>query len=100
MDISFEVGTSKGTAVLIVCEFQSDGGLELVYKDAIDVNMDLPYVSGFLFVRELPGYQQLLHRIRRNAPHLEPEVFLIDGSGMYHPRQMGSASHFGLEANL
>merc|ERR1719454_299836 len=62
--------------------------------------MDLPYVSGFLFVRELPGYQQLLQRLRCNAPQLEPEVFLIDGSGMYHPRQMGSASHFGLQENL
>jgi len=100
MDISFENGTNKGTAVMTICEFQPDGSFQLVYEDAIDVNMDLPYVSGFLFVRELPGYQQLLQRLRCNAPLLEPDMFLIDGSGMFHPRQCGSASHFGVEENL
>lgn len=100
LDISFENGTNQGTAVLVVCEFQRDGKLQLVYEDAIDVNMDLPYVSGFLFVRELPGYQMLLQRIRKSAPQLEPDIFLVDGSGMFHPRQMGSACHFGIDQDI
>jgi len=64
------------------------------------VDMSLPYVSGFLFVRELPAYRELLARLRRSSPQLEPDVFLIDGSGMFHPRQCGSASHFGIEQDI
>lgn len=103
MDISFENGTSRGTAVLVVCELQGDElapHMQIVYEDAVDVDMDLPYVSGFLFVRELPAYRLLLQRLRRRASHLEPEIFLIDGCGMYHPRQLGSASHVGVEEDL
>jgi len=102
LDISFENGTNKGTAVLVICEVGTDANpaLQLVYEDAIDVDMDLPYVSGFLFVRELPGYKELLRRLRAGAPHLEPEIFLVDGSGVFHPRQLGSASHLGVEADL
>jgi len=99
LDIGFEVGTNRATAVLIVCEVQ-EAGLKLVYEDAIDLDMDLPYVSGFLFVRELPAYQTLLQRLRRWSPQLEPEVFLVDGSGMFHPREFGSASHFGVVENV
>lgn len=102
LDISFD-GDTRGTAVLVVCAFDDNNGsseLKLVYEDAIDVDMSLPYVSGFLFVRELPGYRQLLQRLRASAPHLEPDLFLVDGSGMYHPRQLGSASHFAVLEDL
>ena len=37
--------------------------------------MDLPYVSGFLFVRELPAYELLLRRLSASAPELEPEAW-------------------------
>lgn len=99
VDISFETGTSRATAVLVVCELLG-GSLAPIYEDAVDVDMDLPYVSGFLFVREVPAYELLLQRLRKNAPHLEPDVFLVDGSGLFHPRQCGSASHFGVANGL
>eukprot|EP00438_Fugacium_kawagutii_P006715 Skav219127 [mRNA] locus=scaffold1574:530045:531184:+ [translate_table: standard] len=106
MDISFETGTNRATAVLVVCELVDDGcdttsgTMAEVYEDAVDVDMDLPYISGFLFVREIPAYELLLQRLRTSAPHLEPDVFLIDGSGLFHPRQCGSASHFGISSNV
>ena len=99
LDISFEDGTNRATAVLIVCQFQGERLLP-VYEDAVDVDMALPYISGFLFVREIPAYELLLQRLRGSAPHLEPEVFLVDGSGLFHPRQCGSASHFGIIRGL
>ena len=99
LDISFEDGTNRATAVLVVCEFDNDC-LKPVYEDAVDVDMALPYISGFLFLREIPAYERLLHRLRESAPHLEPDVFLVDGSGLFHPRQCGSASHFGIVHGL
>ena len=99
LDIGFEDGTNRATAVLVVCEFQGRQ-LKLVYEDSVDVDMALPYTSGFLFVREIPAYEMLLQRLRGSAPHLEPDAYLVDGSGLFHPRQCGSASHLGIVHNL
>ena len=106
LDISFETGTNRATAVLVVCELKVNTGnatasaLSEIYEDAVDVDMDLPYISGFLFVREVFAYELLLQRLRESAPHLEPDIFLVDGSGIFHPRQCGSASHFGISNGL
>lgn len=99
LDISFENGTNRATAVLVVCELTGTSLIQ-IYEDAVDVDMNLPYVSGFLFVRELPAYEVLLQRLRESAPKIEPDVFLVDGSGKFHPRECGSASHFGILHNL
>jgi len=98
LDIGFEDGTNRATAVLVVCELRDH--LKLIYEDSVDVDMALPYISGFLFVREIPAYELLLERLRDRAPDAEPDVFLVDGSGLFHPRQCGSASHFGILHNL
>jgi len=98
LDIGFEDGTNRATAVLVVCELRDH--LKLIYEDSVDVDMALPYISGFLFVREIPAYELLLERLRDSAPDAEPDVFLVDGSGLFHPRQCGSASHFGILHNL
>ena len=113
LDISFETGatgTNRATAVLVVCELtvnqvndENDAtasAMTEIYEDAVDVDMDLPYISGFLFVREVFAYELLLQRLRKSAPELEPDVFLVDGSGTFHPRQCGSASHFGISNGL
>lgn len=50
-----------------------------------------PYVPGLLSFREAPAILAVLRRLRN-----EPEVVLIDGQGMAHPRAFGLASHVGL----
>lgn len=49
-----------------------------------------PYVPGFLAFREVPALMQALQQI----PH-EPDVIMVDGHGIAHPRRMGIAAHFG-----
>lgn len=49
------------------------------------------YVPGFLGFREGPLLVKLAKRNRRR-----PDVFLIDGQGVAHPRRFGLASHVGL----
>lgn len=52
------------------------------------------YVPGFLGFREGPLVLKVAERIRQR-----PDVFLIDGQGVAHPRKFGLACHVGLALN-
>ncbi len=49
------------------------------------------YVSGFLGFREGPLLVRIAERVRTR-----PDIFLIDGAGIAHPRKFGLACHVGL----
>ena len=49
------------------------------------------YVPGFLGFREGPLLVRIAEKIRQ-----KPDVFLIDGQGVAHPRRFGLACHVGL----
>jgi deoxyribonuclease V len=53
-----------------------------------------PYIPGFLGFREVPALLQAWNQIP-----VKPDVMILDGQGITHPRRMGIASHFGLLAN-
>ena len=42
---------------------------------------------------------KVYQRLIENKPELKPQVVLIDGNGILHPRGFGLASHFGVLAN-
>ena len=50
-----------------------------------------PYVPGLLSFREAPAIIAAARRLK-----CEPDVFMLDGQGLAHPRRMGLASHVGL----
>ena len=67
--------------------------MTIVYQDFEPIDLDLPYIVGFLAFREVPAYKALLARVREPRP----QVLLIDGFGVLHHRRCGSASHLGVE---
>jgi deoxyribonuclease V len=57
--------------------------------------MTFPYVPGLLSFREIP----VLLEAWKLLP-VKPEVLLVDGHGIMHPRRMGIATHLGLLTGL
>jgi deoxyinosine 3'endonuclease (endonuclease V) len=103
MDISFVGdGADDACAALIVCEFppQADGSMRIVYEDYERVVMKEQYMPGFLAFREVPHLLRLLDRMRIQAPHLFPQIVLVDGNGRLHPRGFGLACQLGVLADV
>ncbi|PRW20634.1 endonuclease V family [Chlorella sorokiniana] len=57
-----------------------------------------PYEPGFLGFREVPTFLELLRRAANKGVH--PQLLLVDGFGVLHPRRCGSASHLGVLSGL
>eukprot|EP00047_Mylnosiga_fluctuans_P023705 m.144410 g.144410 ORF g.144410 m.144410 type:complete len:96 (+) comp9670_c0_seq9:438-725(+) len=74
--------------------------MEVVYSDCEMIKLTLPYISGFLAFREAPFLMRLLDRARATRPDQFPQVVIVDGNGVLHPRGFGLASHLGVLADV
>lgn len=59
-----------------------------VYAKTYQSRIAFPYISGYLAFRELPLLIDLLEQVR--AERELADVLVVDGSGVLHPRQVGS----------
>ena len=97
MDISFVKNETLACSGLFV--FDLSDSMRLVYEDLDDeklINMEQPYVPGFLAYREAPFLLRKLDKLRREKPHLYPHCLFIDGNGVLHANKFGMACHIGL----
>jgi deoxyribonuclease V len=86
------IKTEKIISALVVLEYPS---MKLVEHSYAVMPVDFPYVPGLLSFREAPviihAYQTLSHK---------PELLLIDGCGINHPRFAGLATYVGVILDL
>ncbi|MFP3294199.1 MAG: endonuclease V [Hydrogenobaculum sp.] len=90
IDLTFIKNKDKtiGIGALVILDKDKNKIYEHIYKDYVD----FPYIPGFLSYREFPIMEKLV-----NTSKVLPDIYMIDGNGMLHPRFCGLASHFGVK---
>ncbi len=90
-----DVGYRDDLAVAVCALCTPDGQLEdFVWAET---KIRFPYISGYLSWRELPAYLAVWDRVKELA--VLPDLLLVDGNGVLHPRGCGVASHLGIVLN-
>ncbi len=91
-DISFNKKEQIVYAAIVVLSLDDCS----VVEEAGEIDrISFPYIPGFLSFREVPPLLKVWSKLRN-----KPDVLMLDGHGIMHPRCMGVATHFGLEAGI
>lgn len=92
VDIGFEQEGAITRAAVVVLEWPSLVPVEqVVYREPTR----MPYIPGLLSFREVPAAYSAFAKLDSR-----PDLVMVDGQGIAHPRRLGVASHLGLWLEL
>ncbi len=86
-DVSLNMFGKTIYAGIIVLSYPS---FKPVAYSLVKAEVHFPYVPGYLAFREVPA----LYTAWKMLP-VKPDILVVDGHGIAHPRRMGIAAHFG-----
>ena len=92
VDVSYEKHGDLFFAAVVVLSYPD---LQVVEEASAVDRVSFPYIPGLLSFRELPVLLQAFEGLQTR-----PDVVLVDGQGVAHPRRLGLASHLGLWLQL
>jgi deoxyribonuclease V len=97
VDIGFEQhGEITRAAVVVLAWPPGETGEFAVVEQALHREPTrMPYIPGLLSFREVPAALAAFDRLTRR-----PDLVMVDGQGIAHPRRLGVASHLGLWLDL
>jgi deoxyribonuclease V len=92
VDVSYQRRGELFFAAVVVLSFPD---LTVVEESTAANHVSFPYIPGLLSFRELPVVLEAFRSLRAT-----PDLVLVDGQGIAHPRRLGLASHLGLWLDL
>ncbi len=91
-DVSFNRFSPVLYAGIVVLTYPE---LRVVEEQWVATRTAFPYIPGYLSFREAPAVLAAFEKVRQR-----PDVMILDGQGIAHPRGLGLASHVGLILDL
>lgn len=88
VDVSYDLETNMSHASVVLIEAES---LKLIHSAKAILPMEFPYIPGFLSFREIPVVLAALAQLPE-----APDLLMVDGQGVAHPRRLGIAAHLGV----
>jgi deoxyribonuclease V len=92
VDMAINEGNGMARAAVVLLTYPE---MEIVERHVYEEPIRMPYIAGLLSFREAPCVLGAFHKLRR-----QPDLLMVDGAGIAHPRRLGIAAHLGLWLDL
>jgi deoxyribonuclease V len=103
-DVSMSMFAKHGFAGFVTLSYPD---LALIGESVVAAPIGFPYIPGLLSFREIPmlleaweALDKLEEKDSAEISNPKPEVLIVDGTGIAHPRRLGIASHLGILLNV
>ena len=92
VDVGYDIVRNLAHAAIVTMHVDE---LKPIEQVRAYVPAEFPYVPGLLAFREIPAILAALAKL-----HARPDVLMVDGHGIAHPKRMGIAAHLGLICDM
>ncbi len=94
-DVSLNMFSTTIYAGIIVLSYPE---LKPIAHAVVQSETKFPYIPGLLSFREIPALLQCFDKLKSKG--VIPDVVMVDGQGIAHPRRLGIAAHLGALLNI